>query len=111
MKVRINMATKQQQRDAVAYGMKWLKDTALPKVTRNVEAIILWQLHEKYGFGKKRLLQFLEDTGPMISGMLDYYDFNTDSDAIWLCEHKLKTKLGIDLAHIEGPFSATVKLK
>jgi hypothetical protein len=90
--------------------MSWLKDEAMPRVTRNVEAIVLWQLHEQFGFGKKRLLKFLEDTSPMIQGMLNDYQYDTDSDAIWVCEHKLKTELGINLDEIESPFGASIKV-
>ncbi len=106
MKVRIERTTKKQKDEALSYAMNWLKGTAMPKVTRNVEAIILWQLHEQFGFGKKRLLKFLDNTMPMLTHMLDYYDYQTDEDAIWICEHKLKTVLGIDLNEINSPFEA-----
>lgn len=111
MKCRMEVATRKQKEASLAYAMKWLKEEAMPKVTRNVEAIILWQLHEQYGFGKKRLSQFLAETAPMINGMLDEYNWNADEDAIWLCEHRLKKELGIDLAEIESPFSARVEVK
>lgn len=111
MKVRLESATRKQKDAALSYAMKWLKEEALPKVTRNVEAIVLWQLHTQYGFGKKRLQEFLSETSPMIKGMLEYYDFNTDADAIWTCEHKLKTELGIDLSELDSPFTASVTLK
>lgn len=111
MKVRLDSATRKQKDAALAYALKWLKEEAMPKVTRNVEAIILWQLHEQFGFGKKRLEEFLSFTSPMIKSMLDYYDFTTDADAIWTCEHKLKTVLGIDLSQLDSPFSPSVRVK
>jgi hypothetical protein len=111
MRVRIETATRKQKDAALACAMSWLKEEAMPKVTRNVEAIVLWQLHTQFGFGKKRLLKFLEETSPMIQGMLEYYDFDKDADAIWTCEHKLKTELGIDLSQMESPFSTTIKVK
>ena len=84
--------------------MKWLKEEAMPMVTRNVEAIILWQMHEQLGFGRERLMRFFNNTAPMINGMLDEYNWDKDEDAIWLCEYKLKTELGIDLQAINSPF-------
>lgn len=111
MKCRMEVATRKQKEASLAYAMKWLKEEAMPKVTRNVEAIILWQLHEQYGFGKKRLSQFLAETAPMINGMLDEYNWNADEDAIWLCEHKLKTELGIDLSKIDNPFTSKLEAK
>ncbi len=111
MKCRMEVATRKQKDAALAYAMNWLKQEAMPKVTRNVEAIILWQLHKQFGFGKKRLLKFLKETSPMIQGMLDYYDFSTDADAIWVCEYKLKTELGIDLSEIDSPFGANLEVR
>lgn len=110
MKVRLETATRKQKDAALAYALSWLKDEAMPRVTRNVEAIVLWQLHEQFGFGKKRLLKFLEETSPMIQGMLNDYQYETDSDAIWVCEHKLKTELGINLDEIDSPFGASIKV-
>lgn len=101
----------QQFRDYVRdEAFKWVNEDILPLLTVNVEAIILWQLHEKHGFGKKRLLQFLEETTPLINGILDRYDYKKDDDAIWVCKHKLKTELGIDLEDRVSSFNATVKL-
>lgn len=101
----------QQYRDKVRQNMlDWVKNEVLPLVTVNVEAIILWQLHEQYGFGKKRLLQFLDETTPLINGILDRYAYEKDDDAIWVCKHKLKTELGIDLEDYEATFKADLKL-
>lgn len=101
----------QQFRDYVRdEAFRWVNEDILPLLTTNVEAIILWQLHEKHGFGKKRLLQFLDETTPLINGILDRYDYKKDDDAIWVCKHKLKTELGIDLDEVTSPVSATIKL-
>lgn len=101
----------QQFRDYVRdEAFRWVNEDILPLITVNVEAIILWQLHERYGFGKKRLLQFLEETTPLINGILDKYDYEKDDDAIWICKHKLKTELGIDLEDRESSLNATLKL-
>lgn len=101
----------QQYRDKVRQNMlDWVRDDILPLLTVNVEAIILWQLHERYGFGKKRLLQFLDETTPLINGILDKYEYDKDDDAIWICKYKLKTELGIDLEDRVSSFNATLKL-
>ena len=105
MKCRLQVATNKQKKAAADYAMMWVKKEVMPKVTRYVLSIILWQLHERYGFGKKRLQQFFAETAPMINGMLDEYNWNSDKDAIWLCEHKLRTELGIDLSKSDNPFT------
>ena len=91
------------QRAEVADEARRQLDQLMPMVVQNVEAIILWKLHEECGFGKKRLMRFFDATAPMMEGMLRYYNFKTDEDAIWLCKHHLK-EIGIDLDALKGPF-------
>lgn len=92
-------------------AFRWVNDDILPLITINVEAIVLWQLHEQYGFGKTRLLRFLDETTPLINNILEKYDYKKDDDAIWICKHKLKTEIGIDLDEIISPLNATIKFK
>ena len=54
---------------------------------------------------------FIADTTPLLNEMLDYYDYETDADALWICKHKLKTELGIDISVENIPFKATLKVK
>lgn len=107
MRCNLSKMTAVQKKATEDYCKKWIKDEAMPLVTQNVEAIILWQLHEIFGFGKKRLMNFLDQTAPMIRGMLDEYCWDKDEDAIWLCKYKLRTELGIDLDKICSPFRET----
>ena len=85
-------------------------DRLMPQVVKNVEAVILWQLHVQCGFGKKRLMKFFAETSGLIENMLSEYSYDTDEDAIWLCKRGLR-EIGIDLDSVKGPFSADVKLK
>jgi hypothetical protein len=108
---KVRLLTPEQQRQIKDEALMWVKEDILPMITANVEAIILWQLHANHNKGKKWLLNFLEETTPMINGILDYYDYDTDDDAIWICKHKLKTELGIDVDEAVTNFKATLKLK
>ena len=108
---RVRLYTPKEQKYMRDDALQWVKEAILPMITVNVEAIILWQLHANHGKGKKWLLNFLEETTPMINGILDYYDYEKDDDAIWICKHKLKTELGIDLDEIVTNFKATLQLK
>lgn len=109
MKVRIPKLSCAQRAEIAEEAQRQINNI-LPKVVENVEAIILWQLHEQYGFGKKRLLRFFDETAPMITGMLDYYNFATDEDAIWLCKHNLK-EIGINLDEVRSPFCGRLDVK
>lgn len=60
-----------------------------------MEATVLWVLHERFGFGSKRLREFYEDFDKEIKRLLSRYEME-ESDRVWLCTKKLKD-LGIDL--------------
>ena len=52
-------------------------------------------------------MRFFDKTAPMISGILDEYCWDKDEDAIWYCEYKLRTELGIDIKTLKSPFRDT----
>lgn len=60
-----------------------------------IDALILWQLHEQLGFGPKRLKQFYDRFVPAIDELITRYE-KGDSDLCWLCTYKLK-EIGVDI--------------
>ena len=66
------------------------------KHTLELDALILWNLHEQLGFGKKRLRRFYEKFNETLEEMGERYDFD-DADKIWLCQFRLK-EMGIDIS-------------
>ena len=60
-----------------------------------ISALILWCLHEEFGFGLERLKRFYDCFDRDIKALVDRYELD-NSDDIWLCTHKLK-EYGIDL--------------
>lgn len=60
-----------------------------------VDAIMLWWLHEKLGFGAKRLKDFYKDFHDAFYGMLNHYEME-NTEGTWLCTQKLK-EIGVDL--------------
>lgn len=60
-----------------------------------IDAMVLWILHEKFGFGPIRLKRFHDSFVPAIKELIERYDMS-DKDGAWLCTHKLK-EYGIDL--------------
>lgn len=74
-----------------------LKDYHMQHLTE-LDAIILWVLHEEYGFGEARLKKFFETFNTAVNGLLERYEMAEDEtdDQIWLFTHKLK-EAGIDI--------------
>ena len=65
------------------------------KLKGNIEAIVLWQLHEQYGFGAKRLEAFLEGFQPALQELMDFYGVEGAEDVEFACVHNLKS-IGFD---------------
>lgn len=66
------------------------------KNANEIDALVLWVLHEKFGFGKKRLRAFYDCFITEIDALSKYYEMG-DKDMAWLCARKLK-EYGIDIA-------------
>lgn len=60
-----------------------------------IDALILWVLHEQLGWGEKRLRRFYDHFADEIDALILRYQMDED-DKVWLCTHKLK-EAGIDL--------------
>lgn len=61
-----------------------------------VDALILWLLHEKFGFGKKRLRAFYDYFSTELDALVKRYEMG-DEDKAWLCSRKLRD-YGIDIS-------------
>ena len=61
----------------------------------NLDSIILWVLHEQFGFGEKRLKTFFDAFIKHYRALIDYYELD-DSDGPYICREKLK-EIGVDL--------------
>lgn len=66
------------------------------KHANELDALILWLLHEEFGFGKKRLRRFYDRFGPALDELVGRYELD-DDDKVWLCTRKLKEQ-GIDIS-------------
>ena len=65
------------------------------KNIQEVDAIVLWVLHEKFGFGPARLRRFFDIFNSSVKELIDRYEMEKTEDA-WLCTYKLK-EIGVDI--------------
>ena len=106
MKVKIpyrNKLTTPMKKEVHKEAMRQLGEK-IPEFIHDIETVILWQLHVQYGFGHDRLMKFYNSTTEMIESMLEYYCYDTDEEATWICEQKLKEECGIDIQKLKGAF-------
>lgn len=65
-----------------------------------IDAMILWVLHERFGFGPKRLRLFYDNFTASIDALIKRYEME-NSEHIWICTYKLK-KYGVDVSKWNG---------
>lgn len=65
------------------------------KNENEIDAIILWLLHEKFGFGMKRLRRFYDLFHTEFDRLINRYLMEKE-DGVWLCTYKLK-EYGLDI--------------
>lgn len=71
----------------------------LAEITRkhelDIDALVLWHLHEEFGWGPKRLRRFFDTFSVAIKELSDWYAME-ETDQAWLEAYKLK-EYGIDI--------------
>ena len=70
------------------------------KHSNELQALVLWQLHEQLGFGVKRLKKFYENFNPAIDELLERYQLE-DDDSVFICTLKLQD-LGLDIEELSA---------
>lgn len=65
------------------------------KYEADLNATILYVLHEQLGFGEQRLKKFFDRFSVEIDALVKYYEMD-EEDAAWLCARKL-LDMGIDV--------------
>lgn len=65
------------------------------KYEADLNATILYVLHEQLGFGEQRLKKFFDRFSVEIDALVKYYEMD-EEDAAWLCTRKL-LDMGIDV--------------
>ena len=61
-----------------------------------VDAIILWVLHDQFGFGHDRLKKFHAAFQPSLEELCKRYEMTDKDDELWLCTRKL-LDIGVDI--------------
>lgn len=69
--------------------------SSVGKLSGNIEAIVLWQLHIQKGWGVKRLEEFLEGFRPALQELMDFYGVDSTEEVEFACVQNLKS-IGFD---------------
>jgi hypothetical protein len=81
------------------------------KLSADLQALVLWQLHEQLGFGKRRLLRFQKSFAPMLQELQRFYEVRSAHDTDFICKYKLKQEVGIDVEELDEMFQFNVVMR
>ena len=76
----------------------------------NIQALVLWSLHNQLGFGKKRLLRFQEKFLPLIEELQEFYQADNAEETEFICLYKLKNEVGVDVEKLDEMFTLRVRI-
>ena len=63
-----------------------------------IDAMILWTLHEEFGFGEVRLRRFHSAFNKRFEELIEHFEIDDDEGLLWLYTKLLKEK-GIDISN------------
>lgn len=110
MRANINQLTNKQRRalyDEV--NRQTAKNVA--NLSQNLQALVLWCLHQQLGFGKKRLLRFQKAFLPMIQELQEYYLAESAEETEFVCKYRLKHECGVNIEELDEMFQIKVKVE
>ena len=77
----------------------------------NLQAIVLWNLHEQLGFGQKRLIEFQRSFLPLIKQLQDFYMAEDAEETEFVLLYKLKNEVGVDVSQLNDMFQIECVIK
>lgn len=77
----------------------------------NLQAIVLWNIHEQLGFGQKRLIEFQRTFLPLIKQLQEFYMAEDASETEFILLYKLKNEVGVDVRELNDMFEIECVIK
>ena len=101
-----NKMRKELQREIRLETAKNVQDLSL-----NLQAIVLWNLHEQLGFGQRRLIEFQRSFLPLIKELQDFYMAESSEETEFILLYKLKNEVGVDVRELNDMFEIECVIK
>ena len=101
-----NKERKEIEREVRIQTAKNVKNLSL-----NLQAIVLWNLHEQLGFGQKRLIEFQRSFLPLIKELQDFYMAEDAEETEFILLYKLKNEVGVDVSQLNAMFQIECVIK
>lgn len=77
----------------------------------NLQAIVLWNIHEQLGFGQRRLIEFQRTFLPLIKQLQEFYMAEDAAETEFILLYKLKNEVGVDVRELNDMFEIECVIK
>jgi hypothetical protein len=111
LKVRIPKELSARQKKAMNEELQNQIAESLEGLTSNIVAVVLWELRQQKGWGKKQLLDFHGKFVQTLKELQDYYLMHTAQETDFICKYMLKQEVGIDVDALDDILHIQVKYK
>lgn len=101
-----NKERKEIEREVRRQTAKNVKDLSL-----NLQAIVLWNIHEQLRFGQKRLIEFQRTFLPLIKQLQEFYMAEDAAETEFILLYKLKNEVGVDVRELDDMFEIECVIK
>lgn len=108
MKARVksgSLTMSKEIREALEAEADRMAKKAIAEMNRDneeeLDAMVLYILHEEFGFGEKRLKRFYDRFAQGLRDLGERYDMNEYDDRLWLCQRQLR-EAGVDISKWKG---------
>ena len=93
-----------KERKAIEREIRFQTAKNVKNLSLNLQAIVLWNLHEQLGFGQKRLIEFQRSFLPLIKELQDFYMAEDAEETEFILLYKLKNEVGVDVSKLNDMF-------
>ena len=99
-----------RERKAIEREAKKQMAENIKTLSYNLQALILCNLREQTGWGKKRLLRFQKAFLPKLKELEQFYLCEDAEELEFVCVYKLKNEVGIDVKELGEMFEIVVTM-
>ena len=100
-----------RERKEIEREVRFQTANNVKNLSLNLQAIVLWNLHEQLGFGQKRLIEFQRSFLPLIKQLQDFYMAEDAEETEFILLYKLKNEVGVDVSQLNDMFQIECVIK
>lgn len=94
--VQLNRKEEEILNQWIAAEVKKALQERMENMEKDLDAAVLWTLHNQFGFGKDRLRKVWDEVVQEYKDLVKHYELDPE-DGVFICKQKLKDHCDVDL--------------